>query len=44
MTFKFEQERLKPILESFLQYGCNFEEMPCTLKKQFRVYMHENIP
>lgn len=44
MTYYFEQQRLKPLISAFLQYGCDFDELPEALKGKMRVYMHENIP
>lgn len=44
MIHYFEQERLKPTVEAFLNSGCDFNEVPMALKKQMRVYVHDNIP
>jgi len=42
--YTFDDQRLKPTVAAFLNSGCDFNEVPSSLKKQMRVYVHDNIP
>ena len=43
-NYFFEQEKIKPILTSFINCGCDYNAMPMALKKPMRAYVHDNIP
>lgn len=43
-TYTFEAARFKPVVQSFLNTGCDFAEVPQELRRQMRVYVHDNIP